>query len=171
MIITSDFSTKRFIVCSVYQGPNEKSVYHNTGSKHFHTGIYIVEGGLDTYPSITSDYQAEEIENVPLESGNYYDLSHTKNKFVTAITGEWGCSMVMFNPILEDDELNVEIVKGVETLVIDATDVVKTVVCISGSATINNKPMDSGKFASINKGTSATLELPVNTVAAIITKV
>lgn len=170
MILHNAFKTKSFIVCNVYQSPNEKTVYHNNGENHYHAGIYVIEGRLDTYPSTTPDYIAEGVENAPLESGNYYDITHTKNKFVTAITKDQGSSVIMFNPVPENVQLNVEIVKGSNSIVVDASSIQKTIVCITGAVTVNDKLMESLKFAVVEQGTQATLVLPANTVCAIVTE-
>jgi hypothetical protein len=167
MIAHNAVNANGFIYCNVYQGPNETTVYLNDGEGKYHQQIYIVEGDVDTYPSDTAVKPTDAV-NMPLSAGNLYDISHTKGKYVTGITGATGAAMVMFNPVPVERKLNIQIVKDAQSLQLDATTTKITVVCITGPVTMNTKQIESMQFVRLLPGSSATLSLDEGTICAIV---
>jgi hypothetical protein len=167
MISHNAINANGFIFCSVYQGPNETTIYFNDGEGQYHQQIYIVEGDIDTYPSDT-EVLATDAVNAPLVSGVLYDISNTKGKYVIGKTDDTGASMVMFNPVPLDRQLNIEILKDAQTKQITATDKKVTIVCLTGPVLVNDKEVGSMKFVRLYPGKSATLTLDESNICAIV---
>lgn len=167
MISHNAINANGFIFCSVYQGPNETTLYFNDGEGQYHQQIYIIEGAVDTYPSDTEVLPTDAV-NMPLSAGNLYDISHTKGKYVTGKTQANGASMVMFNPVPMDRKLDVKILKDAQTVQIAATDKKVTIVCLTGPVLVNDKEVGSMQFVRLYPGKSATLTLDEGNICAIV---
>jgi hypothetical protein len=74
----------------------------------------------------------------------------------------------MFNPIPDTRVLDVEIVKGPLIKTVTVTGKRVTVVCITGPITANDKTLASLQHAKIFPGKTAELNLPENTVCALV---
>lgn len=170
MIVHNSINVDSCVVCFVHQGPNEKSIYFNDGLGHYHKMIYIEEGQIDTYPTANGTIMPEDV-NAPLSAGQLYDISNTKGKYVVGVTHEVGASMVMFNPVPLERELDIQILKDAQTINIDAADSRVTIVCTTrgSGVTVNDKSMNTMQFAAVRQGTQATLTLQQGAVCAIIT--
>lgn len=168
MIVNNAVNVNSFIYCSVYQGPNETTNYFNSGNGHFHESIYLVEGNA-TYAA--ADTATESLSDVyyPLVADKLTDITHSKGKYVITKTGHYGASMIMFNPIPESKQLDVEIVKGAQTLTVTAADQRITVICITGPVTIKDKVLQSMQYAVVFANTETTLVLSENTICALVT--
>jgi hypothetical protein len=76
--------------------------------------------------------------------------------------------MMMFNPIPHDRKLNVEIVKGPTTIEVVAGGDRTTVVCITGPVIIKGKRLESQQYATVFADTTASLEIPLNGICALV---
>lgn len=168
MIASQSINVNSCVVCFVYQGPNETTTYYNDNMGHFHKYIYVLEGQIDTYPTLDGTI-TPDIENAPLNTDTLYDITPTKGKYVVGKTGNVGAAMVMFNPIPLDNNLNVEVFKGNQTINIIETNERKVIMCMSGAVQINGKTVSSNQFATVHIGKSATLVMNDTDICAIIT--
>jgi len=75
---------------------------------------------------------------------------------------------MMFNPIPTTRGLNVEMVKGVTTKSVTATDKRITVVTIIGPITVNNKTVESLQYVKVFPGKTVEITLPEHTVCALV---
>jgi hypothetical protein len=76
--------------------------------------------------------------------------------------------MIMFNPIPDSRELDIEIVKGPITKTVTAVDKRVTIVCITGPINANDKSIESLQHAKIFPGKTAELSLSEGTVCALV---
>jgi len=167
MILNNATNAKSFVYCSVYQSPNETTNYYNSGNGHFHESIYIIEGSAEYTTSPSVELSGDETY-LPLSAGQLYDITNTKGQYVITKTSTVGASMMMFNPIPEDKQLQVQIVHGPNTVTVTSGDIRTTVVCITGPVTIKDKTLNSLQYAVVFANTSADLILPENTVCALV---
>jgi hypothetical protein len=167
MILNNATNAKSFVYCSVYQSPNETTNYYNSGNGHFHESIYIIEGTAEYTTSTTAELSGNETY-LPLTAGQLYDITNTQGQYVITKTDVNGASMMMFNPIPEDKQLNVKIVNGPNTVTVESADVRTTVVCVTGPVTIKDKTLNSLQYAVVFANTSADLILPENTICALV---
>lgn len=168
MIVNTSVNANSFIYCTVYQGPNEVTNYFNSGNGHFHESIYIVEGNASYTISNTELESSSDVYSA-LTADTLTDITPSKGKYVITKTGAVGASMIMFNPIPENKQLLVEIVKGPKTLTVSAKDQRITVICITGPVTIKNKVLQSMQYAVVFANTETTLVLSENTICALVT--
>ena len=168
MIINHNISTNSFIFCNVYQGPHETTAYLNQGNGHFHEYVYVVEGSATAGFSETETADSSVVFN-SISSGNLYNIEDSRGKYVITNTLDTGISFAMFNPIPDTKHLEVEIVKGAQTIEVSAADQRKTVVCIQGKLTIKDKELACMQYAVVFEQTSATLQLQENSICAIVT--
>jgi hypothetical protein len=168
MIINHATNTNSFIYCTVYQGPNELTNYYNSGDGHYHRSIYLTEGSAE-YTVSDSEILSGDETYIPLESKILYDIAHTKGKYVVTRTNSIGAAMIMFNPIPETKELKIEIIDGPINKDITTESLRTTVVCITGPITVKNKTLHSLQYAVVFTNTSTSLELPENSICALIT--
>lgn len=167
MISHTAVNANGFIYCSVYQSPNETTTYHNDNVGEYHAAIYMLEGNLDTYPSET-EILASDAVNAPLAQGQLYDISNTRGKFVIAKTGNAGASMVMFNPVPADKNLNIKIVDTPQNVEIDSSAGKVTIVCLTGPVTVNGKTVNSMEFVRVYQGVPATLIVNEDSICALV---
>lgn len=168
MIINYATNTNSFIYCTVYQGPNEITNYYNSGDGHYHRSIYLTEGSAE-YTVSESEILSGDETYIPLESKILYDIAHTKGKYVITRTNNVGAAMIMFNPIPENKELKIEILNGPGNRDIATESVRITAVCITGPITIKNKILHSLQYAVIFTNSLTTLDLPENSICALVT--
>lgn len=169
MITYSQYNTPNFIYSFAYQGPNESTVYLNDNNGYFRSHIYMIEGSLSAYESATQVPSSTDLmTRIPLVQGTLYDVSNTKGKYTTAKTETNGAAMVIFNPIPMTRKLDIEIVKGKQTVQVDATDSNITIVCLTGPVIVNGKELKTSQFATVYQGKSAVLELEENTICALV---
>jgi hypothetical protein len=150
-----------------FWSPNERITYFNDGDGHYHQFVYVVdgEGHGEVRQTETSEiFRSDGTKRI----GELLDLSDTKGMYHTTITKEHSLNMIMFNPIPDTRVLDVEIVKGPLIKTITATDKRVTVVCITGPITANDKTLASLQHAKIFPGKTAELNLPENTVCALV---
>jgi hypothetical protein len=167
MILNNAVNAGGFIYCMAYWSPNERITYFNDGDGHYHQFVYVVdgEGHGEVRQTETSEiFRSDGTKRV----GELLDLSDTKGMYHTTITKEHSLNMIMFNPIPDTRILDVEIVKGPLIKTITATDKRVTVVCITGPITANDKTLASLQHAKIFPGKTAELNLPENTVCALV---
>lgn len=167
MILNNAVNAGGFIYCMAYWSPNERITYFNDGDGHYHQYVYIVDGQGYGEARLTENgeiFKSDDTRRV----GELLDLSDTKGMYHTTITKENSLNMIMFNPIPDTRVLNVEIVKGPITKTVVAEEKRITVVCITGPITANDKTLASLQHAKIFPGKSAELNLPENTVCALV---
>ena len=150
MISNAAINAHNFVYCLTYQSPHETATYFNDNVGHYHSAIYLIEGTMEV------NVDGEDL--APLQPGILYDISHTKGKTVTTKTGSAGASMVMFNPIPENRDLKIEIVKGAGTVNVDAESRT-TIVCITGPVDVNGKTLNTNQYAVAFSGKSATVTM------------
>jgi hypothetical protein len=168
MILNHSVKAHSFIYCSVYQGPNETTIYHNSGNGHFHQDIYIAEG--KSFYTITDTNSLKGGETfTEISAKNKYDLTEYKDKYVITQTKDIGCSMMMFNPIPDTKKLDIEIVDTPGSIYLSAGDERITIVCITGPITIKNKQLSSMQYSVIFPNTTQELIIPENSICAIVT--
>ena len=168
MIINHNISTNSFIFCNVYQGPYESTAYLNQGNGHFHEYVYVVEGSALAGFS-TNETPDDSVVFNSISKDNLYNIEESRGKYVITNTQESGISFAMFNPIPDTKQLSVEIVKNTEPITVTATDKRKTVVCIQGKATIQDKELFAMQYAVVFEDTNAVLQLQENSICAIVT--
>ena len=167
MILNNAINAGGFIYCMAYFGPHESNTYFNDGDGHYHQCIYIVEGRGSGTITATPDGEVLRYEDRDSQ-GQLIDLSPARGLYHTTKTQDISLTTMMFNPIPASRELDVEIVKGPTTKTITATDKRVTVVCITGPITANDKTLASLQHAKIFPGKTAELNLPENTVCALV---
>jgi hypothetical protein len=167
MILNNTVNAKNFIYCMVYFSPNETNTYFNEGHGHFHQELYHIDGTSDAVISSTST-PTETDTKLNLVADTLYNLDSAKGKFVITSTKDVGASMMMFNPIPHDRKLNVEIVKGPTTIEVVAGGDRTTVVCITGPVIIKGKRLESQQYATVFADTTASLEIPLNGICALV---
>jgi hypothetical protein len=168
MILNNAVNTGSFIYCMAHWSPNESNTYLNTGNGHFHQAAYIVDGEGIAELRETADgpvIRREEGNG----SGMLLDLRPTKGLYHTTTTKDKSLTMIMFNPIPDTRELNIEIVKN-QSKTITATDKRIVVVCITGPITANDKTLVSLQHAKIFPGKTVELVVPENSVCALVTE-
>ena len=168
MILNNAVNTGSFIYCMAHWSPNESNTYLNTGNGHFHQAAYIVDGEGIAELRETADglvIRREEGNG----SGMLLDLKPTKGLYHTTTTKDKSLTMIMFNPIPDTRELNIEIVKN-QSKTITATDKRIVVVCITGPITANDKTLVSLQHAKIFPGKTVELVVPENSVCALVTE-
>lgn len=168
MILNLSVKAHSFVYCSVYQGPNETTVYHNSGHGHFHQDIYIVEG--KSYYTITDTNSLSGGESfTEISAKNKYDLTAYKDKYVITKTKDVGCSMMMFNPIPDTKKLNIEIIDKPQSMHVSAGEDRITIVCITGPITVKEKQLNSMQYAVIFPNTTHEVIIPENSICALVT--
>jgi hypothetical protein len=168
MILNNAVNAGSFIYCMAHWTPNESNTYLNTGNGHFHQAVYIVDGeGIA---------ELRETANGPVirrEEGNgagmLLDLKPTKGLYHTTITKDKPLTMIMFNPIPDTRDLNIEIVKN-STRTITAADKRIVIVCITGPIQADDKTLVSLQHAKIFPGKTVELVVPENSVCALVTE-
>lgn len=169
MIFNTATNAGGFIYCTTHYGPHTVGTYFNDNAGHFHQAIYIVEGQAMCEVRDVDDLNAPTIiKDGNIDPGQLFDNSNTKGKYVTTITADQGITLVMFNPIPTTRLLDIEIVKGVTTKTITATDKRITVVCILGPITVNDKTVESLQHVKVFPGKTVTITLPEHTVCALV---
>lgn len=167
MILNNAVNAGGFIYCMAYWSPNETITYHNKGDGHYHQFIYIVDGegrGEVRQTQNGEIFRSDETRRV----GELLDLSDTKGMYHTTITKEHSLNMIMFNPIPDTRLLGVEILKGPTTKTVTASDKRITAVCITGPISANDKILSSLQHAKIFPGKITILDLPENTICALV---
>lgn len=167
MILNNAVNAGGFIYCMAYWSPNERITYFNDGDGHYHQYVYIVDGEGYGEVRLTENGEIFRSDNTK-RVDELLDLSDTKGMYHTTVTKEQSLNMIMFNPIPDTRILDVEIIKGPITKTVTTTDKRVTVVCITGPITANDKTLASLQHAKIFPGKSAELNLPENTVCALI---
>jgi len=167
MILNNSVNAGNFIYCMAYFGPHETNTYLNDGDGHYHQFIYIVEGRGSGTITATPDGEVIRYEDGDSQ-GQLIDLSPAKGYYHTTKTQDVSLTTIMFNPIPASRILDVEIVKGPIIKTAAATDKRVTVVCITGPITANDKTLVSLQHAKIFPGKTAELNLPENTVCALV---
>jgi len=131
----------------------------------------MLEGSMTAYESPTEiPSEADLMVKLQMVRGTLYDVTHTRGKYVTAITGDNGAAMVMFNPVPADKPLNIEILNGNQVKEINAIDKRITIVCITGPIDVNGKNLKTTQYAVVFPGKSATLTMEENTICALVTE-
>lgn len=167
MILNNAVNAGGFIYCMAYWSPNERITYFNDGDGHYHQYVYIVDGEGYGEVRLTENGEIFRSDNTK-RVDELLDLSDTKGMYHTTVTKEQSLNMIMFNPIPDTRILDVEIIKGPITKTVTTTDKRVTVVCITGPITANDKTLASLQHAKIFPGKSAELNLPENTVCALV---
>ena len=167
MILNNAVNAGGFIYCMAYQSPNERITYFNDGDGHYHQYVYIVDGEGYGEVRLTENGEIFRSDNTK-RVDELLDLSDTKGMYHTTVTKEQSLNMIMFNPIPDTRILDVEIIKGPITKTVTTTDKRITVVCITGPITANDKNLASLQHAKIFPGKTAELNLPENTVCALV---
>ena len=167
MILNNAVNAGGFIYCMAFWSPNERITYFNSGNGHYHQFVYVVDGeghGEVRLTEASEIFRSDGTKRV----GELLDLSDTKGMYHTTITKEHSLNMIMFNPIPDTRILNVEIVKGPISKTVSAIDKRITIVCITGPISANDKTLASLQHAKIFSGKTAELNLPENTVCALV---
>ena len=167
MILSNNTNARSFIFCSVYFGPHENNTYFNEGPGHFHQWLYLVEGQAQAKFSQTKSGDTVDHE-FELQKDQLYNLADSYGKYVITNTADQGASMIMFNPIPDDKNLSIDILKGPHTQELSAGQHRTTVVCINGPVSIKNKELESLQFATLLPNSSGQLEIPANCTCAIV---
>ncbi len=169
MIVNQAINVGGFAYCISYYGPHTKYTYFNDNDGHYHSWLYIVDGQAEASNRLTADITSEPVFIRTGDSpGELIDVSNGKGQYVTTTTGNVGLSMIMFNPIPTTRDLNVEIIKGVDTKTITAIDKRITVVSIIGPITVNDKTVESLQHVKVFPGKTVTITLPEHTVCALV---
>lgn len=169
MIFNHAVNVGGFIYCATYYGPHTTGTYFNDNDGHYHQWLYIIDGQAVAANRLTDDITTEPtLVRSGDAVGTLIDVKNGKGQYVTTVTGDTGLSMIMFNPVPSTRELDVEIVKGIDTKTITATDKRITVVCILGPITVNDKTVESLQHVKVFPGTTVTISLPEHTVCALV---
>jgi len=168
MILTNSVNVGSFVYCAVHQGPNKQSHYNNTGHGHCHLWSYIVSGSGHGTASETQD--GPTVFSTDLVSGTLYDMRKIKDMYHHIKTFDEQMSFINFNPIPHTRNINVEVLKGPTTTEITAVDNRIVIVCITGPITANGKTLDDMQHAKLFPGKTAKLDLPINSVIALVTE-
>jgi len=167
MILNNAVNAGGFIYCMAYWSPNERITYFNDGDGHYHQFVYVVDG--EGYGEVRQTENGEIFRSDNTKRvGELLDLTDTRGMYHTTVTKEQSLNMIMFNPIPTTRILNVEIVNGPITKTVTASDKRITIVCITGPITANDKTLASLQHAKIFPGKTAELNLPENTVCALV---
>ena len=134
MILNNAVNTGSFIYCAAYFSPQEKYSYFNQGNGHYHQYSYIVAGSAVVEVTEVADGPVLH-RNDNYVPGTLFDESSTKGQYHYITTQEDSLSIIMFNPIPDTRNLDVEIVNGPINKTITAVDQRITVVCITGPMT------------------------------------
>ena len=167
MILNNAVNAGGFIYCMAYWSPNERITYFNDGDGHYHQYVYVVDGEGYGEVRLTENGEIFRSDNTK-RVGELLDLTDTRGMYHTTVTKEQSLNMIMFNPIPSTRILNVEIVNGPATKTVTASDKRITIVCITGPITANDKTLASLQHAKIFPGKTAELNLPENTVCALV---
>ena len=167
MILNNAVNAGGFIYCMAYWSPNERITYFNDGDGHYHQYVYVVDGEGYGEVRLTENGEIFRSDNTK-RVGELLDLTDTRGMYHTTVTKEQSLNMIMFNPIPDTRILDVEIIKGPITKTVTTTDKRVTVVCITGPITANDKTLASLQHAKIFPGKTAELNLPENTVCALV---
>jgi hypothetical protein len=158
-----------FAYCSIYQFPHTSITYFNDGDGHYHQAVYIVDGEAEVEVRDSDDESTKPAYIQGNDSaGSLIDETASRGKYVKTITKDVGLMMVTFNPIPSTRELDIEIVKGSKTREITTVDNRITVVCLTGTVTINDKELVNLQYAKILPGKTVTLTLPKNSICALV---
>lgn len=167
MILNNAVNAGNFIYCMAYFGPHETNQYFNGGNGHYHQWVYIVEGqGRGTITDKDNNVVSQRDDD---SQGKLVDLQPFKDMTHTTETQDQAISLISFNPIPDTRLIDVEIVKGPQTKTVTADKERVTVVCITGPITANDKPLVSLQHAKVFPGKTAELDLPDNSVVALVT--
>ena len=166
MILSQCVNIKSCIVCFAYQSPNETSNYLNDNLGHFHRYVYLTDGTI--YTEVTPPGSSVPDSTLQLVPNELYDIVYTKGKTIKGVTTDVGASMIFFNPVPMDSNISVEIIKGIQTRKIKATERT-TVICLKGSIEANDKPINTMQFATLPLNKSVTLNLLDGAICAIVT--
>ena len=167
MILNNAVNAGGFIYCMAYWSPNERITYFNDGDGHYHQFVYVVDG--EGYGEVRQTENGEIFRSDNTKRvGELLDLTDTRGMYHTTVTKEQSLNMIMFNPIPTTRILNVEIVNGPITKTVTASDKRITIVCITGPITANDKTLASLQHAKIFPSKTAELNLPENTVCALV---
>lgn len=167
MILSQSINIKSCVVCSVYQSTNEITTYFNDNLGHYHKYIYLIDGVLDTYPTVDGNITGDT-ECVTLEADNLYDISSSKGKYIVSKTKDVSSTMIKFNPIPMDINIAVEIVKDKQTSKLKATERT-SIVCLTGPIEINGKTINTMQFATLPLNKTVTLNMQDGAICAIVT--
>lgn len=169
MRLTNSVNVGSFVYCAVHHGPNTKGYYNNTGHGHFHKWSYIVSGHAHVWVTETRDGPTiySNDSRVP---GTLFNHDLYKNMYHHVETFDEHISVINFNPIPDTRNINIEIVKGPTIKEVTAVDSRIVIVCITGPITANNKTLDDMQHAKLFPGKTAKLDLPVNSVIALVTE-
>lgn len=167
-MVFNSFNAGSFVYCNYYQGPNEINTYYNSKDGHYHSWIYLEYGQATAEVRDTEDMTTTPLYTDDQPAGSLIDQSRSQGKYVTTITTDQACAMMLFNPIPETDKLSIEIVKGAQTKTITATDKRITIVCISGSIDVNDSNLVTLKHAKVFPGKTATIVSADNSVYALV---
>jgi hypothetical protein len=169
MIVNQAVNVGGFAYCMSYYGPHTSYTYFNGNDGHYHQWLYIVDGAARAEVRDSEDLTQTPVyidsDHIP---GVLLDVSPSQNKYVTTTTDSIGLGMMMFNPIPTTRGLNVEMVKGVTTKSVTATDKRITVVTIIGPITVNNKTVESLQYVKVFPGKTVEITLPEHTVCALV---
>jgi len=101
-------------------------------------------------------------------AGRMYDLSQLKGQPITYQGVSETSAWVAFNPLKQDKELDVEILKGESerTLLDDVNDII--VVPIDGNVSVGSTTIETLKSGRLPAGKSAVLTVPTEAVCAIV---
>lgn len=168
MIVYNSFNAGPFVYCNYYQGINETNTYYNEVDGHYHAWIYIVSGQATAEIRDTADLTTTPLYTDDQPPGSLVDQRRSKGKYVTTITTDQGCGMMMFNPIPQTDELSIEIVTGAQTKTVTATDKRITIVCITGPITANGINLNTLEHAKIFPGKTVEIVSSDTNVYALV---
>jgi hypothetical protein len=166
LILNNAVNTGPFIYCMAYFGPHETNQYFNGGNGHYHQCLYIVQGqGRGTITDKDNNVVSQRDDD---SQGKLIDLQAFKDMTHTTETQDQPLSLISFNPIPDTRLLDVEIIKGPQTKTVTADKERVTVVCITGPITANGKSLASLQHAKVFPEKSAELNLPKNSIVALV---
>ena len=165
MILNNAVNTGPFIYCMAYFAPHENHSYYNSGDGHHHQWTYVLDGSAEIVMGDPSDPIYSNNSNVP---GTLFDHSEYKDMYHNIKTINNSLSLINFNPVPATRDLLVDIVKGPCVRAVTTTSKRVTVVCITGPIMINDKELVSLQHAKIFSPKTATLNLPDNTICALV---
>jgi len=169
MILNNAVNAGGFIYCMASFTPWEFNEYHNIGDGHYHQWCYIINGWGK---SELKDLDGNVLRTVEEKTrpNDLIDLTPAKDLLHCTTVFDSPLSMILFNPIPDTRNIQVEIVKN-GTKTITATDVRTTAVCITGPVTINDKQLKSLQHAKIFPGKTAEVTVPDHSILALVTEV
>jgi hypothetical protein len=169
MILNNAVNTGNFIYCVAHITPNEQHSYYNQGHGHYHQYAYIVDGYAVSHIRDNKDSEPlHTFQDDARTQGILLDLSFTLGKYHTITTNDHGISMILFNPIPETRNLNVEIITGPIAKTVLAVDKRIVLVSITGPIYANEKPLVSLQHAKIFPGKTVELTVPENAICALV---